>query len=72
MSIYEICERCDKREGHWSVVEAHIDIGALHRRPHLCEDCTETVMSVVLAALRPLLKPARSVSAVDPAAEPGR
>jgi hypothetical protein len=54
MSLMEICERCDRRYGQWQVREATIDVGELHRRPHLCEGCTLTVMSALLAVLRPV------------------
>lgn len=53
MSLFEICERCDSREHHWNVREASIQIGEVSRRPHLCDQCTVTVMSVMLDILRP-------------------
>lgn len=59
MSLYEICERCDEREDCWNVHEAHISIGELHRKPHLCAGCTVTVMSALLVALRPLKSASR-------------
>jgi len=54
MSMYEICERCDTREHHWNVHEAALSVGELHRKPHLCEECTVTVMAALLAVLRPI------------------
>ena len=33
--------------------EYELRIGELHRKPHLCDDCAVTVMSVVMAILKP-------------------
>lgn len=52
MSMYELCERCDRRENHWNVHEYRIEIGELNRKPHLCDDCAVHVMSAVAVALR--------------------
>ncbi len=52
MAMYEICERCDRREHHWLVREARIEIGELNRKPHLCGTCTDAVTAAVRSALR--------------------
>ena len=52
MTIYELCERCDRREHHWNVREYRIEVAELNRKPHLCDECAATLMSAILVALR--------------------
>jgi len=53
MSMQEICERCDRHVYHWTVREANLSVGELHRKPHLCEDCTKVVQDALFSALKP-------------------
>ncbi len=52
MSLYELCERCDRREHQWKVREYRLEIGEVNRKPHLCDDCAAHVMSAMIVALR--------------------
>ena len=38
----------------WTIQEAHLEVGELHRKPHLCQECQVTVMAVLLAVLKPI------------------
>ena len=48
----EICERCDTSCFEWTVREARIEVGGIHRKPHLCESCTSEVETALRVALK--------------------
>ena len=54
MNLNERCERCDLAVYGWLVYEWRLEIGELRRKPHLCPTCTDVVVEVLRAALRPV------------------
>ena len=53
MSLLTICQRCSRRENHWLVNEARIEVGEVNWRVMLCPDCRIRLQAAVQKALAP-------------------